>query len=92
MMTTQKRLKDKEKKKRNSGPLPTTTPTLPLSLPLNMNNHIHPPLPRQIIDAVPHVLEISVRRRNNVNHTTNPGFRMRRPVVVPVPVVAHPYR
>jgi hypothetical protein len=94
MITTQKGSKTKDKRQRQrerkekiSSPLPTTTPTLPLSLPLNVNHHIHPSLPRQKIDAVPHVLEVGVRRCDDVDHAADAGFRVSWPVVVPVVVM-----
>lgn len=47
-----------------------------------MDKHIHPALARQIVNPVSHVLEICVRRCDNVNDTTD--FRLRDRMVMPV--------
>ena len=82
-----KKRKYKEREKRNSSPLPTATPTLPLAFALNVDHHVHPSLPRQIVDAVPYVFEVGVRRCDDVDHTADSSLRVSWPVVVPVVVM-----
>jgi hypothetical protein len=82
-----KSAKTRKKGNQESRPLPAAAPTLAFTFPLNVNHHIHPSLSRQIIDAVPHVFEVGVRRCDDVDHAADSGLRVSWPMVVPVRVV-----